>query len=104
LAWGVVGEGDLEVDLDAPAGDADLFDDHAQESLAAVEVEFVEGREHAFGEAGESATQSVLAREVGAAVGEFGVLGGELVTAGCERGGASRELVEVEQCGLVGVE
>lgn len=37
----VVGDGDLEVDLDAPAGDADFLDDHAQETLAAVEIEFV---------------------------------------------------------------
>jgi hypothetical protein len=35
-------EWDLEVDLDVPAGDADLLDDQAQEALAAVEVEFVE--------------------------------------------------------------
>jgi hypothetical protein len=54
-AWGVVGEGDLEVDLDVPAGDADLLDDEAQKSLAAVEVEFVEGGEDAFGEAGDAA-------------------------------------------------
>jgi hypothetical protein len=27
--WVVVGEWDLEVDLDVPAGDADLLDDHA---------------------------------------------------------------------------
>jgi hypothetical protein len=92
------------VDLDAPAGDLDLLDDHAQEALAAVEVEFVEGGEDAFGEAGDAAAQPVLAREVGAAGGEVGVLGGELVAAGRERRGAAGELVEVEQRGLVGVE
>ena len=57
----VVGEWDLEVDLDAPAGDADFLDDEAEESLAAVEVEFVEGGEDAFGEAGETAAELVLA-------------------------------------------
>jgi hypothetical protein len=100
----VVGEGDLEVDLDAPAGDVDFLDDHAKETLAAVEVEVVERREDAFGEAGESAPQPVLGCELGAAGGEFGVFGGELVTAGGERGGAAREFVEIEQRGLVGVE
>jgi hypothetical protein len=100
----VVGEGDLEVDLDAPAGDADCLDDQAQEPLAAVEVELVEGGEHALGEAGESAPQPVLGRELGAAIGEFGVLGCELVAAGGEGGGAARELVEIEQRGMVGVE
>jgi hypothetical protein len=44
------------VDLDVPACDADLLDDEAQESLAAVEIELVEGGEHAFGEAGDAAT------------------------------------------------
>jgi hypothetical protein len=72
--------------------------------LAAVEVELVEGGEDAFGEAGDAAAQSVLAREVGAAVGEFGVLGGELVSADGERRGAAGKLVEVQQRGLVGVE
>ena len=72
--------------------------------MAAVEVEFVEGSKHALGEAGESAPQSVLAREVGAAVGQCGVLGGELLAAGGQGRGASCEFVEVEQVGLVGVE
>ena len=53
--WVVVGEGDLEVDLDAPACDSYFLDDEAQEALAAVEVEFVEGGEDAFGEAGDAA-------------------------------------------------
>jgi hypothetical protein len=30
LLWWVVGERDLEMDLDVPAGDADLLDDEAQ--------------------------------------------------------------------------
>ena len=72
--------------------------------MAAVEVEFVKRGEDAFGEAGDASAQPVLACEVGAAVGEFGVLGGELVSPGGERRGATGELVEVEQRGLVGVE
>jgi hypothetical protein len=43
------------VDLDAPAADADVLDDEAQELLAAVEVEVVERGERALGEAGEAA-------------------------------------------------
>jgi hypothetical protein len=98
----VVGEGDLEVDLDVPAGDADVLDDEAQELLAAVEVEVVEGRERALGEAGEAAAQAVAAGEFGArSVSSFG---GELLAAVGEGGGAAGELVEVEQFGLVGVE
>jgi hypothetical protein len=44
--------GDLEVDLDVPAGDADLLDDEAQQTLAAVEVEFLQRGERR-GAAGE---------------------------------------------------
>ena len=43
------------MDLDVPAGDADLLDDEAQQALAAVEIEFVERGEDAFGEAGDAA-------------------------------------------------
>lgn len=64
--------------------------------MATVEVEFVEGGEHAFGEAGESAPQPIFGRELSAAGCEFGVLSGELVAAGGERGGATGELVEVK--------
>jgi hypothetical protein len=102
FGWVVVLEGDLEVELDVPAGDA-VLDDEAQQALAAVEVEVVEGGEYAFGEAGDAPAQPVLACEVGAAVGEVGVLGGGLVSPGGERRGAAGELVEVEQRGLVGV-
>jgi hypothetical protein len=72
--------------------------------LTAVEVKLVEGGEDAFGEAGDAEAQAVLAREIGAAVGELGVFGGELVASGGERGGAAGELVEVQQRGLVGIE
>jgi hypothetical protein len=44
------------VDLDVPAGDADFLDDEAKESLAAVEVEVVEGGQDAFGEASDAVT------------------------------------------------
>ena len=57
----------------------------------------------AFGEAGESAAQTVLGRELGAALGERVSLLAELLAAGGERRGASRELVEVDQPSLVGV-
>jgi hypothetical protein len=48
FGWWVVLEGDLEMDLDVPARDADFLDDEAQQALAAVEVEFVERGEDAF--------------------------------------------------------
>ncbi len=72
--------------------------------MSTVEVEFVEGGEHALGEAGEAAAQPVLGCEFGASVGELGVFGGVLVAPCGERGGAVGELVEVQQRGLVGVQ
>ena len=41
VGW-FVGEGDLEVDLDSPAADADVLDHEPQKALAAIEVELVE--------------------------------------------------------------
>jgi hypothetical protein len=92
------------VDLDAPALDADLLDDEAQQALAGVRVEFVERGGDALGEAGEAAAQAVLVGELGASLGECLLLVGELVAPGGERGGAAGELVELEQSGLVGVD
>ena len=103
VGW-VVGQRDLEVDLDAPAGDADLLDHEPQQSATPVDVEVVERGGDLLGEAGQAAAQSVLGRELGAALGEGGLLLGELVAAGGEGGGAPGELVEFEQPGLVGVQ
>ena len=41
VGW-VVGEGDLEMDLDSSAADVDSLDDESQQALAAFEVELVE--------------------------------------------------------------
>jgi len=42
LGWWLVRERDLEVDLDSPAGHADLLDDEAHQPSAASEVEAVQ--------------------------------------------------------------
>jgi hypothetical protein len=60
VGWWFVGDGDLEVDLDPPAGDADLLDDESQQSLAAVEVKFTHRVGDPLGESGEAAAQAVL--------------------------------------------
>ena len=39
---GIFVERDAQADLDLPAGDFDLFDDEAEQALAAVEVESVD--------------------------------------------------------------
>ena len=92
------------MDLDAPAADVDSFDDEPEQALAAFEVELVEGGGDPLGEPGETVTQPVLGGELGAARGEGVALAHELVVAGGERAGASGELVEVQQVGLVGVQ
>jgi hypothetical protein len=92
------------VDLDSPAVDADSLDDESQEALAAFEVEFVERCDDPLAEVGEPAAQPVLGGQLGAACGERLFLLQELAAAGCERGGASGELCEFDQAGLVGVE
>jgi hypothetical protein len=55
VGWWLIGERDLEVDLDSPAVDADSLDDEPEEALAAFEVEFVERCDNPFAEVGEPA-------------------------------------------------
>jgi hypothetical protein len=52
----LVGERDLEVDLDSPPVHADSLDNESQEALAALEVEFVERCDDPLAEVGEPAT------------------------------------------------
>ena len=92
------------MDLDAPAGDADLLDHEPQQSSASVDVEVVERGGDLLGEASQPPAQPVLGRELGAAAAERVLLLGELVAACGERGGPPGEFVEFEQPGLVGVE
>jgi len=82
VGWWLVGEGDLEVDLDSPAGDADLLNDELQQPLAALKVKAVQRGGDLLGELRESAAQPVLGGELGAAVGEGLFLPGELAAAG----------------------
>jgi len=42
VGWWLVRERDFEVDLDSPAGDADLLDHEAHQPPAACEVEAVQ--------------------------------------------------------------
>ena len=52
VGWWLIGERDLEVDLDSPAVDADSLDDEPEEALAAFEVEFVERCDDPLAEVG----------------------------------------------------
>jgi hypothetical protein len=63
--WWVGVDGDLEVDLDAPAGDGDFLDDEAEEFLAGVEVELVDGGADSLREAGDGVLESLVLREFG---------------------------------------
>ncbi len=66
---GVV-EGDLQLDLDVPAGDVDFVDDQAQQGLFLGEVQGVDDLEDAVGEVADAAAELVVA-------GEFTALGGQ---------------------------
>ena len=103
VGWWVVGEGDLEVDLDSPAADADVLDHEPEQPLAAVEVEVVERGDDPFAEPREPMAQPVLGGQLGAAGGECLPLARELVAADGQRAGPAGQLVELEETGLVGV-
>lgn len=67
---GLVVEGDAETDLDVPACDADFVDDQAQQLLALLEVEAVEGGGCSFGEGADALTEAVVGGQRGALVGQ----------------------------------
>src|SRR5918911_1155098 len=75
-------ERDAKADLDLPAGDADLFDDQAEEALALVEVQAVERLGHALGEAGQALAQPVAFGEPASFGSQTDLLAGELLVVG----------------------
>ena len=89
--------------LDLPAGDADLFDDQAQQALALLEVERVDAGGGLLGEAGDALAQAVADGELVAPGGERGLLGLELRVADVDVGGAAVEFGHVDVSGLVEV-
>ena len=76
------------MDLDAPAGDADLLDDESQKTSAAFGVEVVERGGDLPGEACELSAQQILGRQLRTATGEDVLLLRELVAPGGDRGGS----------------
>ena len=82
-SWAVV-EGYAELDLDLPAGDADVLDDETHELLAFVEAEFVDAGCGTLGEVGHSAAELVVGGELVALGDQSFVLFGE------ERSGGRR--------------
>jgi hypothetical protein len=96
VGWWLVRERDFEVDLDSPAGDADLFDHEAHQPSAACEVEAVEGGGDTVAESGESAADAVVGGQVGAAAAECVLLSRELGATGCQYAGATGEFFESE--------
>ena len=77
------------MDLHVPAGDADFFDDEAEEGLFLVEVEGFDDREHALGEPGDAALELVVPGEFLAFGGEGVPPGGELLLAVVDVGRSS---------------
>ena len=96
-------ERDAKADLDLPAGDADLFDDQAEEALALVEVQAVERLGHALGEAGQALAQPVAFGEPASFGSQTDLLAGELLAASVDLGGSPPDLGELKQPGLVKV-
>lgn len=86
-----------------PAGDADVFDQQAQQLLTLGTVELVDDFADLPGEVGDAAAEQVPA-------GERGPLGGEAVTSGLlvaqpggDFAGAALQLGQVDEPGLVEV-
>lgn len=103
VVWGLV-EWDTKADVDVPAGDADVFDDQAEQALALVEVEAVERLGDALGEAGQALAEQVAFGQLDSFGGKTGLLVGELPAAGVDLGGPPPDLGERKQPGLVEVD
>ena len=101
---GGVVEGDAESDLDVPAGDANLVDDEAQQLLALIEVEAVEGCGGSFGERADALSKSVVLGEFGALLGEGLALAVDGGASGVEFLGSALHLDEFDEPGLVEVD
>ena len=100
---GVV-EWDAESDLDVPAGDADFVDDEAQQFLALIEVEAVEGCGGSFGEGADALTKPVVLGQLVALVGEGLALVVDAGASGVEFSGSALHLDELDEPGLVEVD
>jgi len=101
---GVVVEGDAQADLDVPAADPDLLDHQAQQLLALLEVEAVEGGEDLLGEGADPVAQPVVGGERVALVGERLALFGDDAAASVEFLDAALQFDQVDQPGLVAVD
>src|ERR671912_480071 len=97
-------ERDAKADLDLPAGDADVFDDKAEQALALVKVEAVECLGHALGEAGQALAEPVAFGELDSFGGKTDLLAGELLAASVDLGGSPFEIRQLDQPGLVEVD
>ena len=97
-------EGDAEPDLDVPAGDADVFDEQAQQLLFLGVVEGVDDGVDAGGEVVHAAAELVVAGERGSFVGEAGSLVLQLFSAGGDFGGAALHFGEFDEPALVEVD
>jgi hypothetical protein len=72
-------EGDPQVDLDLPAGDAHVVDDKPQQLLALPEVELVDAGGGAAGEVADSLLEPVVEGKLLALGDQFVALAGECV-------------------------
>jgi hypothetical protein len=101
---GVVVEGDAQADLDVPVADPDLLDHQAQQLLALLEVEAVEGGEDPLGEGADPVAQPVVGGEGVALVGERLALLDDDAAASVEFLDAALQFDQVDQPGLVAVD
>lgn len=101
LGWGI--QGDAELDLDVPAGDADLLDDEAEELLSLVEVKVIKGGQGAAGEVGDALTQLVVGGQLGPLCGQLLASGVQLGVSAVDVFGAALHVDEFDQSGLVEV-
>ena len=101
MVFGFGVQGDPELDLHIPPGDADLLDEQSQEFLFFFGPEVVDHRCDSSGESLHSAADLVIAAEFSALRGEVVTAGGELCAAVFDIAGAALHLGEREQPGLV---
>ena len=87
-----------------PSGDADFFDEQPQELMFLGRVEVIDDATDSFGEVVRSPVDLVPAGEGGALLGEAGAFGLQLAVAGGDVGGASLQLGQLDQPGLVEVD
>ena len=99
----VLVEGDLQVDLDLPAGDTHVVDYKAQQLLALLEAELVDADGCSAGEVADSLLEAVVERELLALVDELVALLGQRAVADVHVSCSPLNLAELEQTGLIQV-